>query len=441
MSKEKAPSKTQIKEVLDSTEVRLISRNERAQWDRFMREHHYLGFHSMVGEALRYVAVYRDQWLALLGWCAAALNCTARDQWIGWSPPLQWSRLPLVANNCRFLILPDIAVANLASRILSLNLKRLSADWAGAYGHPIWMAETFVDPRYFKGTCYRAAGWVFVGHSQGFGRASRRYFQHHQPKMVFLHPLHRQAREMLCQPYVSNNPQLELKAMELSAKHAQDLIERLSQVSDPRKQRGRRHKMISVLAISICAILSNARGFTAIAEWAKRCPQNMLKRLWCKYDTEKQCFTPPSEPTIRRVLQRVDAEQVDQVLSGWWTMLSDESISVDGKTLRGARQEDGRQVHLLSAFLNSHGTVIAQCQVDSKTNEITTVRPLLDPLDLEGRVVTLDAMHTQKDTARYLVKEKRADYLFTVKDNQPTLKSDIEALSMADFPPSAPNRP
>lgn len=439
MSYDPEASKSGPQGLFRSVEVRPILRAERSQWDRLMREHHYLGFHSMVGESLRYVAIYQERWLALIGWSAAALSCKARDRWIGWSPHLQWTRLPLVVNNCRFLILPDARFHNLASRILALNAKRLSQDWMKAHGHPVCLAETFVDPSCFKGTCYKAAGWIFVGHSLGFRRASRRYIQHNQPKMIFLYPLHRKAKEILCDPYPEINPHLELKAMELSSKHAQDLIDRLSKVPDPRKPKGRRHKMISVLAISMCAIMCNARSFTAIAEWAKDCSQTMLKRLWCRYDKNTQRYIPPSEPTIRRVMQKSDAEAVDQVLYGWFTDKSDEPICGDGKTLRGARQENGRQTHLLSAFLQNLGIVIAQCEVESKTNEITCVRPLLDSIDLKGRVVSLDALHTQQDTARYLVEEKHADYLFTVKDNQPTLKADIEALNLAAFPPSAPN--
>ncbi len=426
-------------ELLRSVEVRPILRSERSQWDELMQKHHYLGFRSMVGESLRYVALYQEQWLALLGWCAAALSCKARDQWIGWPQALQWSRLPLVVNNSRFLILPHVRVPNLASRILSLNLKRLSVDWMKAYGHPVWLAETFVDPRSFKGTCYKAAGWYFAGHTLGFRRVSGSYISHNQPKMVFVRPLHRRARNVLCNPCPEDNPHLDLKTMDLSTKEAQDLIERISKVTDPRKPRGRRHKMISVLAISLCAIMCNARSFAAIAEWAGRCSQKTLKRLYCKYDPQKQCYVPPSEPTMRRNMQAVDAEQVDQALCGWWTHVSDDAIAVDGKTLKGARQENGRQIHLLAAFLQNQGAVIAQKQVDSKTNEITTVRPLLNSLPLEGKVVSLDALHTQKDTAKFLVEEKHADYLFTVKDNQPSLKSDIEALNLNAFPPSAPN--
>jgi Druantia protein DruA/DDE_Tnp_1-associated/Transposase DDE domain len=418
-------------------EVRPIKREERIAWDRLMREHHYLGFHSMVGESLRYVAVHQDQWLALIGWSAAALSCKARDQWIGWPACLQYCRLPLVVNNCRFLILPKIP--NLASRILSLNLKRLCQDWRNAHGHPVWLAETFVDPTHFKGTCYKAAGWTFVGHSIGFRRASRRYVHHGEPKMVFIRPLHPRARQILKQPFVDSNPSLEVKEMKLSAKDAEELIAALSKVVDPRKQRGRRHLMISILAISICAIMSNARGFTAISEWAKRCSQNLLKRLKCRYDKKKQLYVPPSEPTIRRLLSRADADAVDAALTGWLSSRSkDDAIAVDGKTIRGASRHTGENIHLLSAFLHNLGTVIAQCQVDCKTNEIPSVRTLLEPLDIEGRIITLDAMHTQKDTARFITEKKRADYLLIAKDNQPTLRADIEALSLNDFPPSAP---
>ena len=156
----------EARELVNRVELRPVRAVEREQWDRLMREHHYLGFQSLIGESLRYVAVYEDRWLALLGWAAAALKCKARDEWIGWTPTLKLKHLPLVANNCRFLILPEVKAPNLASRILALNLKRLSDDWQAAYGHPIRLAETFVDPQLFRGVCYRAAGWIFLGYTR-----------------------------------------------------------------------------------------------------------------------------------------------------------------------------------------------------------------------------------------------------------------------------------
>ena len=431
----------EFSEVLRSLEVRPIRRGERPLWDDLMRQYHYLGLHSLVGESIRYIALHQGHLLALIGWSAAALKCKVRDQWIGWPPLLQWRRLALVANNSRLLLLPHIRIPNLVSRILALNLKRLSRDWEEIYGHPIWLVETFVDPRYFQGTCYKAAGWTFLGYSRGFAKCSYQYTQHDHPKMVFVRPLYRQARERLSAPYLNLQLHREVKPMRLSEKPAFDLRQRLLQIPEPRMARGIRHRKVSVVAIAICAIMSNARNFAAIAEWAKGCSQNMLKRLGCRFNKKTKRYLPPSEPTIRRFLQMVDAEAVDKALCDWLCSLAgkDEAVAVDGKTLKGARQENGRQVHLLSAFLHQKGMVLAQRQVETKTNEITTLPPLLAPLNLEGHVVTVDALHTQKETARYLVEEKGADYLMTVKNNQRTLKQDIEDLNLVDFSPSAPN--
>jgi hypothetical protein len=110
--------------------------------------------------------------------------------------------------------------------------------------------------------------------------------------------------------------------------------------------------------------------------------------------------------------------------------------SVDGKTLRGARTANG-QVKLLSAFLVGQGAVLAQQEIPSTTNEIPVIKELLAPVPLEGAVVTADALHTQKATAAYVVEEKKADYVFTVKENQPSLLEAIEDLNLIVFPPSA----
>ena len=111
---------------------------EWAQWDRLMDQHHYLGFRGMFGASLRHVAETPDgRWLALIGWCADAFKVGARDRWIGWAPEQQFRRLRLIANNTRFLILPQTRVANLVSRALSLSLRRLSGDMQSRYGFTV----------------------------------------------------------------------------------------------------------------------------------------------------------------------------------------------------------------------------------------------------------------------------------------------------------------
>jgi hypothetical protein len=128
---------------------------------------------------------------------------------------------------------------------------------------------------------------------------------------------------------------------------------------------------------------------------------------------------------------------VGQWLQSHGSKLADQGIALDGKTLRGSADGDGKAVHLVSAVLHADGTVIAQTRVPDKTNEIKSVEPLLEGRDIHGAMVTGDAMFTQKDIAKYIVQDKQADYLFTVKDNQPTLRQDIESLHLGDFPPRA----
>ncbi len=407
-----------------------------------MREHHYLGFQGWVGESLRYVAEWEGRWVALVGWCAAALKCAARDRWIGWPEVLQRQRLALIANNARFLILPGPRVANLASRVLGLTLKRLSGDWQQVHGHPLFLAESFIDPQRFSGTCYRAAGWIQVGQTRGYGRRAAGYRAHGEPKTVWVRALVPDAAERLCspvlEPLLPGGKPVDIK---LSKRKVGELIQVLMSLPESRKRRGIRHDQTAILAVAICAVLGGARSYVAIAEWAKRCAQNQLRRLGLRRNARTGLYQPPSEPTIRRVLQSIDAEQVDRALSGWIRSLSpsqpDPAIALDGKTLRGALGPQGQPVHLLGAVLHGEGIVVAQREVGSKTNEIPEAPALLEPLDLTGTVVTADALHTQKKLARFLV-EKKADYVLTVKDNQPTLRQDIaELFESGSFPPGA----
>ena len=423
---------------LSGVRVRLIGAGERTEWDRLMRAHHYLGLTAMVGRSLRYVAESDGQWLALLGWASPALKCARRDAWIGWSPSLQWQRLPLVVNNSRFLLLPGERVKNLASRILGLNLARLSADWQAVHGHRLLLAETFIDPARFAGTCYRAANWIELGETRGFAKSNATYVAHGAVKRIWVFPLHRQACAILAAPLPHPHlPRMEVKTMVLSQSDADALFARLSQIKDPRERCGRRHTQRSLLAMLLCATISGAQGSTAIAEWVQRLTSTMLKRLRCRRGSDGR-YERPSEATLRRLLQAIDVAALERQLGDWltthWT--DDEAVALDGKTLRGSRTS-GRARHLLCAFGQHSHVVVNQVEVAATSNEIGAVKPLLDPLPLRGRVVTADALHTQVETTRYLVEDKKAHYLFIVKDNQSTLKIDIAGLQMEALPPCA----
>lgn len=417
--------------------VRLVRAEERVRWQQALAAHHYLGCPRPVGEALWYVATAGDTWVACLAWATAALKCRPRDAWIGWAPPLQWRRLPLVVNNVRFCLLPP-ARPNLASRVLALTLRRLSADWEWAHGHPVLLAETFVDPVRFRGTCYRAAGWACLGVTRGFAKRNMRYVAHGHPKTVWVRPLRPGAVAALTAPFPppcagSREDAPMLDANRLPLQGAGGLLDLLQAVPDPRHRRGVRHPVRTVVALAVCAAVAGARSFTAIAQWAQGLSADALRRLGA---TRR---TPPSEPTIRRVLQAVDADALDARLGPWLLQVAARpgaALSVDGKTLRGSHGRGQAPPHLLSAILHQDAVVVAQAAVPATTNEIPTLPALLAPLPLAGTVVTADALHTQAATARFLVETKRADYVFTVKDNQATLRDDIAALRLDAFPPA-----
>lgn len=418
--------------------VRPIRFEERSRWGALMREHHYLGFEGIVGESLCYVATLSSDWVALIGWGWAALKCSARDRWIGWSDIVRSRRLSLVANNVRFLILPHVKIKNLASRILALNLKRLSRDWEVFHGHPIRLAETFVDPSRFKGTCYKAANWLLLGRTSGFGRSHRGYAAHGYPKQVFVYPLRKDVQALLSNPYVEDKKTKEAILMidihRLPIEGRGGLIDALTTTLDPRRRAGRRHSLVSILSIAACAMLSGARGYQGIHQWASKLTLAQRKKLRCRNNTL------PSEPTLRRVLQSLAPDLFDRTVGDWLLspiVLKSRAIAVDGKTLRGSRDGEKRAIHLLSALLHEERVVVAQRSVGEKTNEIPELKPLFGPLNIEGAVVTVDALHTQEETARYLVRDKKADFVMTVKDNQEKLKQELSRLDYEAFPPSA----
>src|SRR6266699_2587931 len=228
------------------------------------------------------------------------------------------------------------------------------------------------------------------------------------------------------------------------------LLDRLGELADPRDRRGVRHSFVSLLALAVAAVGSGARSWTEIGEFARELTLEQLARLGARPSPYTGWYTPPDEATIRRALQRVDAQALDRLVGGWLGArqppadadgtVDEGAVAVDGKTLRGAVDADGRRVHLLAALHQQQGTVLAQRRVDGKTNEITGFRPLLDEVDLAGRVVTADALSRCRDNARYLVAGRNADYLFVAKENQPGLVAAISQLPEQAFSPSECDR-
>ncbi|WP_326826977.1 ISAs1 family transposase [Streptosporangium sp. NBC_01756] len=245
-------------------------------------------------------------------------------------------------------------------------------------------------------------------------------------------------------------------------------MERFALVCDPRSRRGRRHRLVSVLALVACATIAvGSDSLIAIEQWADNAPQQVLADLQVWRNPLTGVRQPPSERTLRRILAGLDAEEFDRqigaflgteptrrlpIAAGGRTerearraaqrpqqpvtgLLS--GYAADGKVLKGARRADAGRVHLLGLAAHGDSTIRAQRQIPAKRGEIAALAPLLDqlhPADLAGAVITADALHTQRTSARLLVEVHHAHYVLIVKANQPGLHAAaIMALAGPDI--------
>ena len=265
---------------LSEVDVAVVGPEDEARFRALMQAHHYLGASAKVGATAWYVAHRRGEWLALAAFSASARKCRARDEWIGWDFRTQHGRLHLIANNARFLILPGRGVPNLGSRVLGLCARRLARDWPARFGHPLLMLETFVDVARFRGTVYRAAGWLAVGETLGFRRYRSGYVAGSTPKLVLLRPLVPDACRRLSAARLDR--ELWKKGVPrtmIGAAQQESLYAFFRDIDDPRTRKGRRHSLPSVLALATGATLCGMRGWKAISEWVDDLGEKALARF------------------------------------------------------------------------------------------------------------------------------------------------------------------
>ena len=206
------------------------------------------------------------------------------------------------------------------------------------------------------------------------------------------------------------------------------LIEVLADIPDVRSRRGKRHPLSAMLAMACCAMLCGYRSYSAIAEWGRNYGTGIAHALGFTHNT-------PCAATLHTLFRHVDRDDLEERLGTWAESVvvstplapsvGEVAVALDGKTLRGSRKQGAPGVHLLSALSHHVGLTLAQQAVDAKTNEITQVETVLRQIVLKDRVVTMDALLTQRSVAQTIVDEG-GDYVMTVKANQPQLRADIE---------------
>ncbi len=432
--------------VLDHLTVRPIRPQERRRYDVLMKKHHYLHSHQLVGEQLCYVVTHDGEWLALSSWCAAARHLKARDTFIGWTAEQCRKRRALLANNARFVILPGLHLPNLASRAMKKILGRLSSDWEQQFKHPIVIVESFVDPEQFRGTTYQCSGWSQLGLTQGYGRAAKDYYiQHDQPKQLWVKALVKNAPKKLradklpeAWAAVENKvkPRCTAKSADLKA-----LTDHLARIPEYRSKHSLGFPLAGMLTLIAVAVFCGVvRGKKDLAAFAKTLSEHQLRALRFRRDKKTGQPRCPGVTTFFRILNEVDELALELALLAWQDQVlgpvQDRIIALDGKELRHSQGGE-----LVSAVGAQSGRWLGTVRTPDKTNEITAARTLLERLnqrlDLSGKVIVLDALHTNQETARLIVQELGADYLFTVKANQDSLHKRVCGLLQARaFPPS-----
>ena len=215
----------------------------------------------------------------------------------------------------------------------------------------------------------------------------------------------------------------------MTRKPSCQLLDMLAEVPDPRKKKGRRHPLVSMLALTVVGLLCGQRSYTQIAKWARLHP-DLRKTLGF---TRKQT---PAASTFHYLYRRIDSVAVEKTLTQWTTQTlanlpistSDlKGLAIDGKTLGNSHREDARRTHLLAAVCHELGIVLAETAVGEKTNEIPVSIELLKAFDIAGRVITTDALLTQRKFCQHIL-EQHADYCLPVKANQKQLYEDIRDL-------------
>jgi predicted transposase YbfD/YdcC len=414
-----------------------VPREEEVGWfDGLLADKHYLGAGRPVGDYLRQVVELDGQPVALLVWGPACYALKDRDLWISWSANQRLERLKLIVQNRRFLLLRSKGQSpNLASQAMGAALRALPQQWGERFGYRPLLAESFTDPEAYEGTCYKASNWEPVGFSAGYSRhRADFYIPNERPKKLWLRPLVQEARQLLRAEKLPEACWGGLTApasgvLPVKAEQMGSLLEVFRRAPDPRDS-NTRYRIGPVLTIIAMALLAGRREIAEIARFATTLRQPQRRRLGLPRKKGAQAFySVPGYGVFYEVLTRMDPEAFAALLNGWLQTRAGalpQALAMDGKMIR-------HHIGLLTLAQHDDGAPQAMAIYDQKEGtercEQTAAAQLLEKLPaLDGKIITADALHCQKEPARTLV-EKGGDYLLQIKGNQPKLLQQAEGLN------------
>lgn len=397
------------------------------EFDQLLDEKHYLGSNCQAGDYLRQRVYLNGDLVALVAWGACCYALLGRDTHIGWNPTQRAERQKLVVQQRRYLLLTDIGeYPNLASQVLGATVRALPEQWMKQFGYQPLAAETFTEIEAFKGTCYKAAGWIPLGVTKGFSRHRTDYFTPNgQPKKLWFKPLRSGAEDLL---RGSELPEECVQGAKSSAHgvlpvtpgQLDSLLDWLKKLPDPRAG-NKTFRLSSILGVVVMAQLCGKTTISDIVRFGHHITQAQRKEMGfpCKKGTTFRKV--PQYIAYRHLLGKIDSEKLGAHLSIWLQ-------NQNGK-LPGVYAMDGKMFKTICGVLSivdtQTGVPVSMAPMrhkeEGKDGELTCGRKAIEQLgDLDGTVITGDALHADRTTSRTIV-QQGGDYLFQVKNNQPTL--------------------
>jgi hypothetical protein len=412
-----------------SLQVLVLTESQECQrFDQLLGQEHFLGARHPSGHTLRQVVVKNGQWVGLLLWVSGFWHLKDRDQWIGWDAVTEAERLKLIVHLARLLVPEAARRPNLASQVLAVALPALPGQWLGQFGYQPLLAESFSDPEAHAGTVYKVTGWIPVGQSSGPAPQHRcdHYPGAKRPKRLWIKALHPQAQLRLCARQPAPEHQAALQAEPaarcvLKSNQCLSLAQALGQVPDPRSRSGRRYPLAAVLLILALALLRGAVHLATVHRTGQKLDQRQRAHLRLPFKKGTRFRQAPGYFVYRDVLARLDLEAFARILTQWLQAHSGSlprTLAIDGKIIR---QSLGLIVTLVDAEEGTPVAVLAD--VRGEGHELKTAQKLLatPEVNLHNATVTTDSLHCQDQSAQSIVLEKGGDFLFQVRDNQPTL--------------------
>ncbi len=411
--------------LLKNLTVRALNQDEHSRASELLKQQHYLGDHPQ-GRQLLQVVEYQGHWVALLDWGPACWKLADREAHIGWTHQQRAERLAFIIQNRRFLVLGKERMPNLASRSLGLALKALPEHWQERHGYRPLMAETFTDIEQFEGTCYKASNWEPLGLTKGFGRHRADYFQKHdRPKKLWIKSLNRNALRILTamdvpKTYLSalnyDSPERDLA---LNKTQMESLLDHFrDHFKDPRRN-NRSYRANSLLVFISMALFAGRDTLTSIQRYG-----NLLtsrQRLWLRFPLKKGTKTRkvPSWRALHNFLTQIEPKAFSRCLSLWLEGnlgTLPRALAIDGKWIRD---------RALSLCLSEHETgapvavgfaaQVSKTDENKREGEQTVALEIYTKTNLEGAIVTGDALNNNKAQARAIL-NSGGDYFLQLKN-------------------------